>query len=304
MVHVKLCSTLAVYYYTNTLLMVSIQNLTFSYSRRKEPVIDGVTLDLNSGSVYGLLGPNGAGKSTLLYLISGLLTPSEGKVLLDDTETRLRRPSTLADIFIVPEEFDLPSIKLSSYVKLNAPYYPNFSIDDMKRHLEMFSMDSNPNLGKLSMGQKKKVFMAFALACNTKVLLMDEPTNGLDIPGKSVFRRFIASNMSDERTIVISTHQVRDIDNLLDHIVMIDTHRLICSAPVSLISERLSFTTTSNPDLIAKALYAQPTVAGTNVVLPNDGSDDTRVDLEMLFQLALEKPQLLNQQLMNDGELK
>lgn len=294
-----------VYYNTNTLLMVSIQNLTFSYRRRKQPVIEDLSLDLNSGSVYGLLGPNGAGKSTLLYLIAGLLTPTSGRVLLDDVNTRLRRPGTLADIFIVPEEFDLPSIRLSSYVKLNAPYYPNFSLDDMKRHLEMFSMDSNPNLGQLSMGQKKKVFMAFALACNTRIMLMDEPTNGLDIPGKSVFRRFIASNMNDDRTVVISTHQVRDLDNLLDHIVMIDTHKLICSAPVSLISERLSFTTTSSPEVVAHALYAQPTLTGTNVVLPNDGTDDTRVDLEMLFQLALEKPELLNQQLRNnDGESK
>ncbi len=215
--------------------MISLKNLTFAY-RYTNPVIDNMSLDIESGHVYGLLGPNGAGKSTLLYLIAGLLTPTSGSVELDGVSTRLRRPESLADIFIVPEEFDLPSIKLSSYVRINARYYPNFSESDMLRHLKMFSMDSDPNLGRLSMGQKKKVFMAFALACNTRILLMDEPTNGLDIPGKSVFRRFIASNMNDERTIIISTHQVKDIDNLLDHIVMVDSHRLIYSAPISLIS--------------------------------------------------------------------
>lgn len=276
--------------------MISIKNLTFAY-RRKNPVIEDLSLDLESGLVYGLLGPNGAGKSTLLYLIAGLLTPSSGCVELNGVVTRLRRPETLADIFIVPEEFDLPSIRLSRYVKLNAVYYPNFSESDMQRHLEMFSMDSDPDLGHLSMGQKKKVFMAFALACNTKVLLMDEPTNGLDIPGKSVFRRFIASNMNDERTIIISTHQVRDIDNLLDHIVMLDSHRLVCSAPISLIAERFQFTTTTNQNVVADALLALPAMTGTNVILPNDGSSDTRVDLEMLFQLAIDKPQVLNNQL-------
>jgi len=283
--------------------MISIENLTFAY-RRPMPVIDNLSLDMDSGLVYGLLGPNGAGKSTLLYLISGLLTPTSGTVKLNGVYTRLRKPETLSDIFIVPEEFDLPSIRLSRYVKLNAAYYPNFSQRDMERHLEMFSLDSDPNLGHLSMGQKKKVFMAFALACNTKVLLMDEPTNGLDIPGKSVFRRFIASNMNEDRTIVISTHQVRDIDNLLDHIVMIDTHKLVCSVPVSLISNRLKFTTTSDPDIIAKALYIQPTVTGTSVILPNDGTDDTRVDLEMFFQLALDNPKALNSQLFSDGKDK
>ena len=285
--------------------MVSIQNLTFNYRRRGCPVIDDISVDLEPGAVYGLLGPNGAGKSTLLYLMAGLLTPLSGRVTLDGCDTRLRCPSTLSEIIIVPEEFDLPSIKLSSYVKINAPYYPRFSADDMKRHLDMFGLDADPALGSLSMGQKKKVFMAFALACNTRVLLMDEPTNGLDIPGKSVFRRFIASNMDDSRIVVISTHQVRDVDNLLDHIIMIDTHKLVCSAPVSLIAERLSFTTTSNPEIISKALYVQPTLSGTNVVLPNDGTDDTRVDMEMFFQLALEKPQLLNQQLFKEyGESK
>lgn len=283
--------------------MISLKNLTFAY-RRTNPVIDNMSLDVESGLVYGLLGPNGAGKSTLLYLIAGLLTPTSGSVELNGVSTRLRRPETLSEIFIVPEEFDLPSIRLSSYVKLNARYYPNFSESDMQRHLEMFSMDSDPNLGRLSMGQKKKVFMAFALACNTRILLMDEPTNGLDIPGKCVFRRFIASNMNDDRTVIISTHQVKDIDNLLDHIVMVDSHKLICSAPISLISERFAFTTTTNPDVVERALYAQPTLSGTNVVLPNDGSEDTRVDLEMLFQLALENPKVLNSQIFNNGEDK
>lgn len=281
--------------------MVSIQNLTFNYHRSGRPVIDNMSVNLEPGTVYGLLGPNGAGKSTLLYLVAGLLTPGSGTVTLEGVDTRLRRPATLADIFIVPEEFDLPSIRLSSYVRINAPYYPRFSADDMKRHLEMFGLEADPYLGGLSMGQKKKVFMAFALACNTRVLLMDEPTNGLDIPGKSVFRRFIATNMDDNRIVVISTHQVRDIDNLLDHIVMIDDHRLVFSASVPFIAERLQFSVTSDDDVAATALYAQPSLSGTNVIFPNDGSADTRVDLEMLFQFALDNPTLI-QKLLNNGK--
>ncbi|MBD5367408.1 MAG: ABC transporter ATP-binding protein [Bacteroides sp.] len=280
--------------------MITIEHLTFGYSKRQKPIIDDLELELEPGRVYGLLGPNGAGKSTLLYLIAGLLTPVSGNVMLDGTDTRKRLPSTLKDIFIVPEEFDLPPIKLSQYVKINAPYYPEFSLEDMKRHLATFGMEDNPNLGKLSMGQKKKVFMAFALACNTKVLLMDEPTNGLDIPGKSAFRRFIASNMNDDRLVLISTHQVRDIDNLLDTIVMIDGSKLICAATVNDITDRLAFITTTRPEVIEKALYTQPGLEGTQVILENDGSLDTRFELELLFQYALEKGDELNKKLHNN----
>lgn len=280
--------------------MITIEHLTFGYSKRQKPIIDDLGLALEPGRVYGLLGPNGAGKSTLLYLIAGLLTPLSGKVLLDGTDTRMHLPSTLKDIFIVPEEFDLPPIKLSRYVKINAPYYPDFSLDDMKRHLATFGMDDDPNLGKLSMGQKKKVFMAFALACNTKVLLMDEPTNGLDIPGKSAFRRFIASNMNDERLVLISTHQVRDIDNLLDSIVMINGSKLICSATVNEITDHLAFMTTSRPEMIERALYAQPGLEGTQIIIDNDSTLDTKVELELLFQYALEKGDELNKKLHNN----
>ena len=277
--------------------MITIEHLTFGYSKRQKPIIDNMELTLEPGRVYGLLGPNGAGKSTLLYLIAGLLTPLSGKVMFDGIDTRRRMPSTLNDIFIVPEEFDLPPIKLSSYVKINAPYYPGFSLDDMKRHLATFGMDDDPNLGKLSMGQKKKVFMAFALACNTKILLMDEPTNGLDIPGKSAFRRFIASNMNDDRLVVISTHQVRDIDNLLDSIVMINGSKLICSATVNEITDHLAFMTTSSPEMIERALYAQPGLEGTQIIIDNDSSLDTKLELELLFQYALEKGDELNKKL-------
>ncbi|MCM1449526.1 MAG: ATP-binding cassette domain-containing protein [Clostridiales bacterium] len=277
--------------------MVNIQNLTFSYRKGDTPVLDDITLELKEGYVYGLLGPNGAGKSTLLYQIAGLLSPAHGTVAVDGVESRLRLPGTMSEIFIVPEEFDLPSIKLSSYVKLNAKYYPRFSADDMNRHLRMFDMDIDPNLGQLSMGQKKKVFMAFALACNTKVLLMDEPTNGLDIPGKSVFRRFIASNMSDERMVIISTHQVLDVNNLLDHIIIVNQHKLVCEASITSYARNLKFISTLDKNVIEKALYAQPGLSGTNVVLANDGDEDTRVDLEILFQMAMDKPDVLIAQL-------
>lgn len=272
--------------------MLEINNLSFTYPKQKSPTINGLSFSVSEGGVYGLLGPNGAGKSTLLYLISGLLTPQRGEVKLNGVNTRLRRPSTLADIFIVPEEFSLPATKLSTYIRHTSCFYPRFSHEDMKRHLEMFELDGDLNLGALSMGQKKKVYMSFALACNTPLLLMDEPTNGLDIPGKVTFRRFIASNMTDERSVIISTHQVADINRLLDHVIILDNRNVLMNASTEDITSRLAFLTTDNPALISSALYAQPTLGGTAIVVPADGNE-TEINLETLFTLATEQPALI-----------
>lgn len=275
--------------------MLSIQNLTFAYSRRKPPVIRDFSLSIARGGIYGLLGRNGAGKSTLLYLIAGALTPRSGKVLYDDIDTRRRLPQTLSEIFIVPEEFNLPPVSFSEFVKRNAPFYPRFSMDDLQRHTEIFDLSLTDNLGALSMGQKKKAYMSFALATNTSLLIMDEPTNGLDIPGKSSFRRLIASAMTDDRTVLISTHQVRDIERLLDHVIIMDNHGVLLNKSVYDITERLTFKVTDSPDVVARALYSQPGVGGTNVVLINDSGDETPVNLETLFEFSLSNPQKLSE---------
>ena len=136
--------------------------------------------------------------------------------------------------------------------------------------------------------RKKKVFMSFAFATNTRLLLMDEPTNGLDIPSKSQFRKIIARCMNDDRTIVLSTHQVRDVDSILDHVLIIDNSRTLLNASIGEIGSRLAFEVSSNVD---GALYWQPTINGNMVVFPNDGTKETMVDIEMLFNAVLMAPE-------------
>lgn len=279
--------------------MIDIQNITFAYGRKSRPVVSDFSLRIDTGGIYGLLGRNGAGKSTLLYLIAGLLAPQKGSVSINGVNTRLRRPSTLEDIFIVPEEFSLPPISLGEYLRINSRFYPRFSNEDMRRNLETFELDPTINLGSLSMGQKKKAFMCFALACNTSLLLLDEPTNGLDIPGKSRFRKFVVSAMNDERTILISTHQVRDIDRILDHIIITDSNRVIFNRSVADTLSRLQFTTTENCAEAEDALFAQPSVGGSEIIIPNFDETETNLNLETLFEFALKNPELLNAQFTN-----
>ena len=270
--------------------MLQVENISFSYRRGKKEVLSDFSLSLEKGRVYGLLGKHGAGKSTLLYLMSGLLTSKHGRVMYNDTDVRRRLPATLQDMFLVPEEFELPPISLVSYIELNSPFYPRFSKEDMVKYLHYFEMDLDADLKALSMGQKKKIFMSFALATNTSLLLMDEPTNGLDIPGKSQFRKFIASGMSDDKTIVISTHQVRDIDKVLDHVLIMDNSHVLLDQSITGICDKLLFVESDDRELAKTALYTLPSVQGNLLLLPNTENEESEINLELLFGATLATP--------------
>lgn len=283
--------------------MLEIKNLTFGYGLRRRDLFSDFSLTLEPGGVYGLLGKNGTGKSTLLYLMCGLLRPKAGSVAFDGVEMGLRKPSALQNVFIVPEEFDLPAVTMRQYVKFNATFYPNFSNDILASCLRDFDMDTDIRLNQLSMGQKKKAYMSFALATNTRLLLMDEPTNGFDIPSKSQMRKVIASNMSDDKTIIVSTHQVRDVENLLDHVLMIDGGRLLLDSSYAHIAERLLFVEQPMSEPTDGALYVQPSLQGNSAVYANRYGEESVINLETLFNSMLANGEAVNEALRaNDND--
>ena len=274
--------------------MLSINNISFSYNKRSGDLFHDFSLELNAGNVYGLLGKNGAGKSTLIYLMTGLLTPKSGEALLDGVNVRKRLPKTMSDIFLVPEEFELPRLSLKQYVDINAPFYPNFSKEDMQRYLDIFEMgdDMDVKLQALSMGQKKKVFMAFAFAANTHVLIMDEPTNGLDIPSKSQFRKLVTTGMTDDKLMLISTHQVRDISDILDHVTIIDQSRVLLNISFADVMNKVAFRPLREGD---QPLFVLQSPYGPLGAVPAEEGEETKVDLEMLFNATLQNPAAINQ---------
>ena len=220
------CSVLFNYY-----TMIDVNNITFGYNKYCN-VLQDFSLQFEKGKVYGLLGKNGTGKSTLLYLMMGLLRPKKGEVRVEGMNPTDRLPEMMREMFIVPEEYDLPRITLGQYVKSLKPFYPRFSDELLERCLAGFDMTKDVNLGSLSMGQKKKVYMCIALATNTEYLLMDEPTNGLDILSKSQFRKVVIESMTDDKTIIISTHQVHDVERMLDHVCIIEPNKVLLDAPL------------------------------------------------------------------------
>ena len=274
--------------------MMTIEHLSFGYPKRKNRVFDDFSLKLREGNVYGLLGKNGAGKSTLLYLMTGLLTPQSGQACLHGVNVRLRHPDTLADFYLIPEEFDLPTYSLEKYVRLYAPFYPKFDHESLRRNLEAFNMTEDLKLGELSMGQKKKVLVCFALATHTSWLIMDEPTNGMDIPSKSQFRKLLIREMDEKRGIVISTHLVKDVEQLLDHIVIIDGGHAVMDAPVADICQKIYFGQTENEQEAAGAYFAVPSPHGFDIMAANPTGTDSEINLELLFNGALAHPEVMN----------
>ena len=263
--------------------MLSFSNVSFTYGRRGKEVLSGLSLDFEENGIYGILGKNGTGKSTMLYLAAGLLRPKGGNVTVEGVPTQSRRPETLRKLFLVPEEFDLPEVSLRTYVQLNAPFYPTFREDILARCLKSFELGDDLNIGRLSMGQKKKVYISFALAAGTKYLLMDEPTNGLDIPSKKVFREVIAREMTEERVMIISTHQVRDVEQLIDHVVIVNEGTVMLNASTAEIETRLRFEQRAVGSDLSDALFVQQTMRGIELICPNSGNDETPIDLELLF---------------------
>ncbi|GAA4397200.1 ATP-binding cassette domain-containing protein [Nibrella viscosa] len=266
--------------------MIDLTDLSFGYSRKKR-LFQHLNLTLQPGTVYGLLGKNGAGKSSLLRLMGGLLFPISGQVHVSGYEPRRRQPAFLQEVYFVPEEIYLPSVTLQRYIDTMGPFYPRFSESAFRRYLTEFDVPQDHKLTAMSYGQKKKVIISFGLAANTRILIMDEPTNGLDIPSKSQFRRIVSSVLDPDRLVIISTHQVRDLDNLIDSVIILDESEVLLNHSLADIGDRLLFDTVPTITQTDRVLYAEPTLRGQAVVMENPTQEDSRVDLERLFNTAM-----------------
>jgi ABC-2 type transport system ATP-binding protein len=270
--------------------MIQIENLSFGYSKKKL-LYKNLSLTLGEGSIYGLLGKNGAGKSTLLKNLVGLLFPTGGSITINGYSPRKRLPSFLQTIYFIPEEVNVPGLTINKYMRLFAPFYPAFNETQFFSYLEQLDVKDQGKLNTLSFGQQKKFIIAFALACNTKILLLDEPTNGLDIPSKIRFRKLISSVFTEDRMIFISTHQIRDLDNLIDRVVIVDNGQLLLNASIMEIAEKLCFKTVTDIPDKGKILYAEESLKGYSVVMENSNNEDSKIDLEQLFNGITENPE-------------
>ena len=259
--------------------MISVKDLSFSYGSKK--VLNNINMELQGGNIYGLLGENGVGKTTLLTLLSGLKKPQTGTIETDGRFPYDRQPSLLAEQFYLPDEVAGLPIKAIDLGKEQGSLWPQFDLNKYLTILLEFEVDSTQRLDSMSTGQLKKTWIAFALACNARYYYMDEPTNGLDIPSKAQFRKAIMKYTCEESAIVISTHQVRDLEEIIDPIIILDKEQVLLNASLQTITQKLFFDYGSS--IKADALYLEQTPSGAIQVYPNTTGEESKVNLEALF---------------------
>jgi ABC-2 type transport system ATP-binding protein len=274
--------------------MIEIKDLMYGYSKNQQ-LLNIPALELRPGSVYGLLGKNGAGKSTLLNLMSGLLSPKNGTVKYDGLAVFDRTVKTLSETFLVPEEFDAPNLSGAQFIDQYAPFYTRFDLNRFNENLAGFNLSLPKNLKKQSMGERKKFLMAFALATGCALILMDEPTNGLDIPAKSAFRKIMASSMSEKSTFVISTHQVRDLEQIIDHVLILDNQKIQFDHSIFTIQDQLGLKQ-ANQSYTGTSFYSESALGNSVHLVPKNqaNSESENIDFEFLFNAVMANAPLIN----------
>lgn len=269
--------------------MIQIQNLGFQYTK-DEKLFDDLSLEVSSGKIMGLLGKNGSGKTTLLKLMCGLLFPKYGSLGVMDYLPKTRSPEFLRQVFFIPEEFYLPATTIQRYIEANSGFYPSFDYRLMQELLDTCELVSNKSLHSISFGQKKKFLITFALATRCRLLLLDEPTNGLDIPSKSIFRKMVAGSLDEDQLVIISTHQVKDIENLIDSMIILDGGSIILNKEVSEVASQLQFskrTTLEGMELI----YSEAIPGGFNTI-STAKEEASVIDMELLFNAVTSGKQI------------
>lgn len=266
--------------------MLKINDLGFKYPST-EQLFNRLNLKLAPGNIYGLLGKNGAGKTTLLKIICGLLFPKAGSCHVINYESKKRQPKFLENIYFIPEEFYVPPITAELYINLYAPFYPKFDFVAHEQYLKNFDLPQNKKLSTLSYGQKKKFILAFGVATNCSLLILDEPTNGLDIPSKSQFRKLLTSALTDDKTFIISTHQVHDVENLIDPIIILDDGKIILNKSIHEISQHLSMIQQSDKPDPTQALYYEKNIHGYSIITTNKTDLESEFNLELLFNAII-----------------
>ena len=267
--------------------MIQLQNIQFGYTK-KHTLFKGVNLTMEPGHIYGLLGKNGAGKTTLLKIMAGLLFPNEGTAEIAGVNASLRKAETLRDYYFLQEEMYVPHLTVDQFVQSYAPFYPYFNHERFQYYMSELEMDGcHGYADKFSHGQKKKLLISFALATNTKILFMDEPTNGLDIPSKSAFRRIIASAADENRIFLISTHQVRDLHSLIDMVTVLEHGEILLNTSVYDITDKLFFGAYREG---AKTYYTEEFAGGVSAIMDNPDHEDSNLDLELFFNALMKNP--------------
>jgi ABC-2 type transport system ATP-binding protein len=280
--------------------MIEIETLQFGYGRKRPPLFERLDLRVGTGTICGVLGSNGAGKSTLLRLLAGLSFPHSGRCRVLGHSPRDREPAFLSEIFLLPEEVFVPALTAAAHVGQIGPLYPAWDQAVFDSLMKDFGLPVDKRLTGFSHGQKKKFLLAVGLATGARLLILDEPTNGIDINGKQDFRRALLNHYSPQRSFLISTHQVHDLQGLIDAVMILADGKLLLHESLERLGSHLQVETSRERP--TDALFVAETLDGFRALRRNESGEEGSIDLELLFGCVTSQPQRV-QALLSLGEV-
>ena len=276
--------------------MIKINNLDFAYNNTQ--VFKNISLEFEKGNIYGLLGENGVGKTTLLKLICGLQKPQHGSVTVDGLTPSMRQPQFLQNVYFLPEEVITEDTTPEKFIQKIGCFYPRYDFALFNQLMKELEVDLSKKFNELSHGQKKKALLACAMSLQTDYLFLDEPTNGLDIPSKALFRKVISQYCSDATTVIISTHQVKDVENLIDPIIILDRDDVLLKASFAEITKKLYFE--YGPERLQNAYYTEMLPGGYINVMPNEDGLESNINIEALFNAVMKNKETIKNLMQNE----
>ena len=214
--------------------LVTVTNLTKVYDKRKT-ALNQMNLSIPKGKIVGLLGPNGSGKTTLIKIMNGLLRPTEGTVLINGSAPG---PETKARISYLPERTYLRnSMKVKELIAYFADFYEDFKPERAKEMLESLGIDENAKIKTLSKGTREKVQLILVMSRDADLFILDEPIAGVDPAARDYIIKTIITNYNENATVLLSTHLISDIENVLDEVIFIKDGNMVMQATVEEIRE-------------------------------------------------------------------
>jgi ABC-2 type transport system ATP-binding protein len=273
--------------------MIQCQSLNFGYSLQKHLFRD-LSLTVESGHIVGLLGRNGAGKTTLMKLMAGFLSPASGIIKVNEYIPFDRDINFLDTIAYVPEDFRLPNITVRQLGEQYGSFYSSYEQSFYNELISQFGLKPEMKLKKISFGQSKKAMIAFALSVRPLILFLDEPTNGLDIPAKQTLRSMLLRYMPEQSLTIISTHQIREVSNLVSSVIIIDEGNIQVNADLNDLSKSIRMYHSTAKVEGSDIIHVEPAMGGHVVVAKRGEESSSELDLEILFNAVNANPALFN----------
>ena len=205
--------------------LVEISGVTKGYGRKKT-VFSDLNLNLESGKIIGLLGPNGSGKTTLIKMLAGLLRAEKGSITINGEKIGA---GSKAVVSYLPERTYLnESLRVRQVVGMFKDFYSDFDEARAYHMMELLKIDPNMVVKKLSKGNKEKVQLILVMSRRAKLYLLDEPIAEVDPAARDYIMETILSNFEEEASILISTHLIYDVENILDDVIFIKEGNIVC----------------------------------------------------------------------------